>query len=111
MSVTVPTEIAAAVLGVHPATVRYWTRHGLISVAVPRSGPHPSRYEVAELHRWVRECTDGHGPECPIHHEPWSNHDCQCVSCHCGDDHEPGGPVGACRRCHRPLIIAGRVVR
>lgn len=70
----------------------------------------------------------GHGPECPYGNgqHPWhwdalkrqwrrrdgrGLSDCQCVMCHCGDDHEPGGPVGACRRCHRPLVRDGRVVR
>lgn len=70
----------------------------------------------------------GHGPECPFGtgaypwywdtvHRMWRRRnvrgavECQCVACHCGPDHEPGGPVGACRRCHRPLTVDGRVVR
>ena len=111
MSATVPVEIAAASLGVHPRTLRLWTQQNLVTQAVPSRGSHPARYDIAELHRWVRECTDGHGTECPVHHDPWSNRECQCVSCHCADLHEPGGPVGACRRCHRPLIVDGKVVR
>lgn len=113
LTATVPTDVAADLLGVHPLTVSRWTRLGHITAAVPAAGSQPARYEVAELRRWVRECTDRHGPECPIRHDPFSGHrlSCDCVGCNCGDAHEPGGPVGACRRCHRPLIVDGRVVR
>lgn len=110
MTATVPTDIAATVLGVHRHTLLGWTQQNLVSQAEPSRGPHPARYEVAELHRWLRECTDGHGSECPVHHEPWANHECQCVSCHCGDDYEYGW-LGSCARCFRPLVRDGRVVR
>lgn len=58
------------------------------------------------------QVTTGHGTECPIttDPDPRGRSECQCVACHCGDDYRPGW-LGACARCHRPLIINGRVHR
>ena len=45
-----------------------------------------------------------HGPECPLP-DPrlrgFAKSDCQCVLCHCGPDHVPGGFLGTCQRCGR----------
>lgn len=63
---------------------------------------------IAAMHREAGR----HGSECD-HSTPAISHDgdCQCVSCHCGPDHRPGGFFGACRRCGRPRVVDGRVVR
>lgn len=108
---TVPTPAAADLLGVHRRTLTSWTRGGRIRAAVPARGSQPSRYEIAELHRLVRESTEGHGPECPVHHQPFEGHECQCVACHCGPDFAAGGFLGSCARCLRPRVENGRVVR
>ena len=45
-----------------------------------------------------------HGPECRKSrpNPPATNGvACECVACHCGNDHQPGGFLGACRRCGR----------
>lgn len=45
----------------------------------------------------------GHGPECPYWTDSFSGGslECQCVLCHCGEDHQPGGVYGQCLRCDR----------
>ncbi len=54
----------------------------------------------------------GHGLECPIrtHPDARGRSECQCIVCHCGDDYRPGW-LGACARCHRPLLTNGKVHR
>ena len=45
-----------------------------------------------------------HGPECPLSDGPVPHigrQACQCVTCHCGDLHQPGGEFNTCRRCLR----------
>lgn len=67
-----------------------------------------------------------HGPECPLSTPlTWSaahkrlvrrdcpgirSDDCACVACYCGPRYERGW-MGSCARCHRPLIVDGKVVR
>lgn len=63
---------------------------------------------VTEMHRHAER----HGPGCS-HSQPALSHpaECECVACHCGDDHTPGGFLGTCQRCGRPLVVDGKVVR
>lgn len=111
MTATVPTEIAAWFLGVGSRTINRWTNAGFLTAATPPAGSQPARYEIAELRRWRRECTEGHGPECRLSTEPFHpGVECACVACNCGDDYRPGW-MGSCARCHRPLVVDGRVVR
>ena len=112
MTATVPTSVAADMLGVHPRTILKWTRKGHIVAAAPGSGSTEARYAIGELRRWWAECTASHGPECRLHAEPFHpGVECACVACHCGALSDPSGWMGTCSRCHRPIVRAGRVWR
>ena len=109
---TVSVMEAAKLLGLAEATVNKYARNGRLSAITTEDGRRRfDRREVETLPDRIRE---GHGPECPIWHDPFltgkSENDCQCVSCHC-TEFVPGGFLGSCQQCLRPLVVDGRVVR
>lgn len=84
-------------------------RLGIVTSS-PTVGHEPPRARMT-FDEWL-ELIDaepiGHSEFCPHRRDP--RLDCGCVSCHCGT-FVPGGELGTCGRCRRPLIVDGKVAR
>ena len=105
-------EEAARILGCSAVTVRKLIHKGQLS-AVTADPFSLERSEVWAFLERRRDSQNHHGPECQISYcDLWDMafHECQCVACHC-PTFVPGGFLGTCDRCGRPLVVNGRVVR
>lgn len=86
-------------LGVARSTVHLWRHVGLITPVATN----PIRYAPGTAALILERAKSDHGPECPKSTDPFhAGISCECVACHCGPEHVPGGRWGACARCHRP---------
>ena len=109
----VGTEEAARILGCSAITVRKIANRGDLANYGDGDRMLLARSEVvAYLERRINS-RRYHGPECLLSTcDLWERgqHECQCVSCHC-PSFSPGGFLGTCADCGRPLVVDGRVVR
>lgn len=97
---------AARHLGVSPGAIYRWTRTGeLAAVRVPSATGDRVflRFTTEDLDAFADARSRRHGNECPIKQRPFDigKSECQCILCHCGSDHQPGGFLGSCQRCGR----------
>jgi len=51
----VPTKIAAQILGIHPETLRDWSRRALHGIPTPIRVGGRLRWDVAELLTWIEQ--------------------------------------------------------
>ena len=91
-------EEAARLLGVSDTCIRRAAQNGELQTII--EGRHLFLHsDVATL---GERRSEGHGPECGMSTDPFGNsHQCDCILCHCGPRHEPGGFLGTCQRCGR----------
>lgn len=83
---------------------------GAITTSTRSDGYVPPRARMT-FDEWLRAVEAepiGHSAFCPHLNDRTVN--CACVSCHC-TTFVPGGELGTCGRCRRPLVRDGRVIR
>ena len=103
---------SAKALGVSATTISRLVNAGLLRPVRVRETDGARWFSRGDVESLPVRLREGHGPECGFAVAPFTrgSNECDCVACHCRD-HLPGGELGVCRRCLRPLIVDGRVIR